>query len=795
MNDVHLSRTKSVRILVGVGALSLVIGTAAWLVVAAKRATQTQSGAHISEVAIAPPSGKKSGPAASDQSLAEAVSRGSEVPSNGGLLTLEVRWLSTPMQFAEAGYRAPIAGASGVVEGAHIVLYEKHAVVVGELPDGRYTYHSTSELSFPYMAQVWFDVRSGAAEITESSRKRAQHVSVYYLVPVRILVHVPDETELEVSVNALPSSSVEVSQTYWSKFVASHLVELHENVPRLPLEFTRKFDMRVSAEFARAESSLGTRIPAPNELIELRFLGEAEVSITLVEASPGDFVRAVVQAIGVTEEAMVTAPQEYTRLSVRFSDWDPVGQMDLQEVGWPQDGVLRFRTPVPRADCRPTYTIHAHPRKTSRPNPRAEVAVGTANVVGGSRFCDLKADVISRDGILTVTVQDENGVAQRDLLVRVRPMWSAVGERHFVGPMEEHYTDEDGEVVVHGLPRGAGGGTHVTTDVHLPRDLNPNRSGEYWFKAGDRKLRLTLVVKAAASSPFVIRMVDRSNDTDTGLSARSLPTRYFVVPRVPGATLEVDEGSRVVDATGRIVTSIKSPGEYAALVITPQGEVFLTARHDAGTSTDHELQVESSCSVTVRCLRSDGTALPGCIVFTSAVDPLIAWAIGKCESRGFTRHLVRQTTNASGRAAFPCQVANADPRKWIVFDRDAGLLRASKVGGSVEAGFEIIVDDPLPGGRVTLAVGSEHRQSNSKYHACITPIYSQSEERTSQALLGFGDVVVLDRDSVQMAHLPPGSYLITVVVEHDGMFAPMGAAWSKVIQVSADEATEVQLPN
>ena len=270
--------------------------------------------------------------------------------------------------------------------------------------------------------------------------------------------------------------------------------------------------------------------------------------------------------------------------------------------------------------------------------------------------------------------------------------------------------------------------------------------------------------------------------------------QHAVVPRSHVGKFDCDVGESTLKAFSRLLTKVREPGDYSALLVSDFGELSVSAHHGVKPNEDVRVQVGAYRTVHVRCTDESDAGLADCIIFTSGIEPLVAWSIAMCESRGYTRMLDRQTTRSNGSAQFPCQLSQLDPAGWTIFSASRGLCRPSNIEGSADEGYIIKGLKPLAGGSLTVTVGNASRRAGVKYYACVTPVYTNADGGTSQALVGLGQMIELAEASAVFDRLPVGDYMLMIVVDYNGNFQPAGPDWTKTVSIKSGESVTTILP-
>lgn len=789
----------ALKILVGAAAACLVLGVLSWLIVESWLVTGEVGSEPHPPVFIADDLKNPAKPSTAKESIPPHNRPDFLEPepssTNDELILVDVQWFAPPITFPEEGITAPVRTTSGEVSGANFVFFSDHTVLRGKLPDGKYSYGETTELFFPASTRIWIEVVNGLAAITQASKRRADKVTVYYLIPIRLVADLGGGPDLEVLVRSQPESVLDTRNAYSKMIIVKHMEEQLVHVPALTLDMSRAASKPQPSEVSLIQSSLGDRHPEPNELVQLSLLPDVEVAVSLIERSKDDFVQSLSHVIGIDAATIHSSPDSYVHLTVQLRSWGGRNRDVGIDVAWPVDGVLQFKAPSVPLDGLSSVTVLASPKTRQRDSSAGiTVAIGQTNLAKGLSFYELEAHVITYDWSVEIVVLDTENRPRPDFLLRVRAAWQSAGEVISLGPLQEQYTDSEGRFRFSHLPASIGSGFQLSSDVRIPRELNPDLKAEYWFSPTLKDLKIVLVVDAALNDPLVFHLPlpEKEGPDDSRLWQ---PCRYFVVPQSRDTKFDSDVRESVVDDAGRLITRVREPGEYSALLLTPQGEVFVTVRHNGKNSADFDVPLEPQKLVKLRCLDTGGSPLTGCIIFTSAIDPVTAWSVAMCENRGYTRHLFRQTTRRDGRAEFPCQYSRTDPANWMIFHKDYGLFAPLEIRGSVESGFELAGVTQLAAGSVELSVDATKRRTGLKYRACITSIYTLAEGQTSQALVGLGDIANLGTDPVTFKNLPIGTYLVTIILDSNGNFQPAGPGWTKVVEIKENEILKLTLPD
>ena len=805
--------------------VAITIGVLGWMIVDLWLLETSPSSPHVATIGGPSPANLNTPPARADSDMRDQNRQGSStnrVDPNPSQVKLPLKWLSHPPRPFPTGGVAAKLKHTQTGSSADATLFYQHVVIGRPLDDGIYFWQSGDLLDFPTFDQLHIRVSGEAIEPWFSTGSDApEFVSVYWLIPVRLTLDSPQETELAVDICAVSGTGLVSDGSFRKRVVVRRMSEIECTVPLMPLEFVDIATMGQSdTTRRRIEASIGNEPPAPGESITLRVAARTKLTIEFSQESHQQFLIVASEMLQVPLDGVDDSALRDLVVAVEIANWITPIRKQRVTANW-LDGLtiagvggvrraLVLELPTLETQAVVRVAVYVTSSRGTALEQRAQtnvlLAVGERDCEPGRGSYAITASVLRNDVTLSVRVTDTQDRPIRDFPVEVQPLFRSVeGRPQTIGRQLVELTDISGLATFSRLQGGPGIGVRIKPGVPLRPTLNGGFSPEQWFDGVKKVAEVRIFVEVGSPVPVAfafdlsalgLPVVDQSEATTPTGVRRAIAVPHAVVPQRQNRNFAGDiTTSGSLDRAGRLVTSIRTEGDYVAVLRAPWGEKCITFRHAGAGAIDVPVAILKPESVKARCVDSAGAPLEGAMVFTSGLAAQLAWAIAKSEEAARSGFMSMQTTNVEGRCEFPCQPDNLNPRAWWCYHKSCGLVAASAVDGSASTGLQLVVEPAQRPASLSITVNPPANESAAQLTVCISPVFCATGDDVIGLFAHLGVSRFVANSPVQIGPLPPGEYAVSVIRTSPGSgHKALGNGFTKVVRVAASTNAELVLP-
>lgn len=306
---------------------------------------------------------------------------------------------------------------------------------------------------------------------------------------------------------------------------------------------------------------------------------------------------------------------------------------------------------------------------------------------------------------------------------------------------------QSSHLFISGLRSGPDLFARVSFETRPPRDLNPDLKTDYAYDAANPITDIEVVLPATIGRPLVVEF-DTTNleqswtpQQQASGAVRATAVPYLVIPRSVNRKLACDASASVrIDERSRLVTNVRSPGEYDILTMTRAGEAWVVGHRHAADARVAGVKVQPGVQARVSVVDGQGQPLSGAMICTAAPSPEIVWALAQAHRKDYIRYFSRQTTSAGGTRAFSCQPSSADPSQWLIYHESIGVFRPVRVSGSLRDGFQLSTGTRVASGSVTVKADVRDL-AGKKLLLCVSPVFIENSGTMTELFAFLGATI------------------------------------------------------
>ena len=714
--------------------------------------------------------------------------------------TVPVHWHTRPRSFPKAGFVIVLDGAGDQGSAGPAIearLFSNDLRLPRDTPANVYFLRSQPPVAFPHALGLRLQVDQTSVRIrSRLPFVQPTAIDLYYTIPVRLVLEADDLENSIVVVRCDPLQSQNSGSGFLTKATLTPGVEYPVFLPRGIL----RFDMPISANDSGVgrlnslTSSLGTRIPEVDEVVTLRSVGLTTLNITLKERRVGALATIFGESLQTGGDPLLN---QLPKLWISITGWQAEGRASTYEAVWKelplQNGpppVVSARVPGIEGDIQIGLQVTAQFSLDRGPASARLIAFADASIRGGFPFYEVIAEVLDLSWTLRVSVRTLDERPVPDFIVSARPQIFLSGRMTYILFQKSAATNRQGELEFAGMPANQGACITIRPGVPIDRALNPDFTGSVWFRPTQLETELRIVVPNDHKRPLTLCFDEQG---ESGVQSpiatqRAARLEYIIIPARSNLKLAADVSSVPFPPTRRLVTAIRERGRYSCLLSTPWGEILLDVNYDGDANSEVTVPISVPREIAVTCLDSDKRPLSGAVVFTSGIEPSIAWGITSAMSRGVLNHFGRQSFSRGGTARFACQPKNLNPRHWLLYDSKLGVCRAQsqvELGDSIELqGVERVACADL-----SIRVDTWMLDPAHQHIVCISPIFCAGADSVSGIFAFLGETKnIMGRDTI-CEGLPEGEYAVSILrASADGVHTPLGAKFSRIVRILSSEA-------
>ncbi|MBP9890513.1 MAG: hypothetical protein KBG84_01305 [Planctomycetes bacterium] len=724
----------------------------------------------------------------------------SSLPLKGGA-SLAVVWV-TEAPVIKAPIDVPIAHEQR--DEAYIgAFYGSVLQLPKDLPAGAYVVQDTPNVLF--MAARFSVSSTGAAEVVQGIRTpEGTRLGAAALCKVRVRISSAD-TSLQ-GENVSVSFAGTVKNPVLGKYLPKP--ELTSSAVRavgdeFPMTVVRNRNMLivkgVDQAIHRVSDSLGDRVPAGDELIEIVVGRGLQLRVRVVDSSEGAWKETLAFAAELVKKRRSSRPAEDAPLSEIAISLETTYFVGSKKTGNDVFKIEKLKlAEVKTGGVVYEAVVMLPPRNTAGllsleivPQDARMIPIASGAVLVEPMQSEAQADLLalSYGWGGTIRVRDVAGTPVKDYRLMFRLDFQnpeqAADKKSW--RLWEAVTDAAGEVSLSKLPAMPG----MLVDIRAAAG-----SSKAW--QGRRGARITVpFVSLATPIDVLIELTDDAKgsmaillnfdgiDDDAVENYLSMAT-YLVAPS-PGKGATASDFSNSPLRTGhRLFTRISERGTYLVCVGGLLGLIAAEVDYDPAVSTEVTIKVPK---LERRKFRVNGLPDEELRLLPAPIDDFLAWGLSQLPEPEL-RQLFFASLPRGSAGEFILPVAANDSAGVSVVSVSRGLLTARKVETAGDG--TVVLSELEPTFRNELNVQLKTADAQ-QCRVLLTPFFVETGS-TLSAITALG-ANMAGQDTVTLIGMPPGKYAVLGLVLLQTERAPRSATvrWSRIVQIGTGTQSKVVL--